>query len=417
MSADATRASAPAPSPIQHIFVLMLENRSFDHLFALSGIPGIVAATSANANTYEGVTYPFEGGAPEQLPSDPGHEFADVVEQLCGAGVQFEKGKPYPPIDNSGFAANYATSQTEGPIPPQADIGDVMRAVDTRVQAPALYTLATGFVLCDGWHASMPGPTWPNRFFLHGASSAGLDHSPTNRELLEWETFDGFMYPNHSIFDALGKDNWQLYQDQTGALSGRVPQVSSLKGIDFFDVDDLAHFESDLAQGYTARYTLIEPSYGDVIRETYENGTSQHPMDSIEAGDQLVARVYNAIRQSPLWDKSLFVIVYDEHGGLYDSVKPGSAPPPNDGAGASAKLNASGFAFDVYGVRVPAIVVSPWVAKGHVDHTVYDHSSILATIERLFGIAPLTARDGDAHDLLPLVTTTCRTDCPGRIGS
>jgi phospholipase C len=415
MSDDAAHASSPAPSPIQHIFVLMLENRSFDHLFALSGIPGIVAATSANSNTDEGIVYRFEGGAPEQLPSDPGHEFADVVEQLCGKGVQFRKGQPYPPIDNSGFAANYATSQTEGPIPPQADIGDVMRGIDTRTQAPALYTLATEFVLCDGWHASMPGPTWPNRFFLHGASSAGLDHTPTDSEMAEWETFDGFTYPNRSIFDALGKDTWRLYQDQTGALSGRIPQVSSLKGIDFFDVDDLSHFEADLAQDYTARYTLIEPNYGDVIHQTYENGTSQHPMDSIAAGDQLVARVYNAIRQSPLWDSSLLVILYDEHGGLYDSVKPGSAPPPNDGA--SAKLNASGFAFDVYGVRVPAIVVSPWVARGFVDHTVYDHSSILATIERLFGIAPLTGRDGKAHDLLPLVTTTRRTDCPEGIGS
>jgi phospholipase C len=417
MSDDAINASAPAPYPIQHIFVLMLENRSFDHLFALSGIPGIVAATSANTNRYEDIVYRFENGAPEQLPSDPGHEFADVVEQLCGEGAQFHKGRPYPPIDNSGFAANYATSQTEGPIPPQADIGDVMRAIDTRTQAPALYTLATEFVLCDGWHSSMPGPTWPNRFFLHGASSAGLDHTPTDSELAEWETFDGFTYPRGSIFDALGENAWQLYQDQTGALSGRIPQVSSLKGIDFFDVDDLSHFEADLAQGYTARYTLIEPNYGDMIHQTYENGTSQHPMDSIAAGDQLVGRVYNAIRQSPLWDKSLFVILYDEHGGLYDSVKPGTAPPPNDGDGASAKLNASGFAFDVYGVRVPAIVVSPWVAKGYVDHTVYDHSSILATIERLFGIAPLTDRDGKAHDLLPLVTTSYRTDCPGWIGS
>jgi phospholipase C len=415
MSDDATNASAPVPSPIRHVFVLMLENRSFDHLFALSGIPGIIAATTANTNTHDGTVYAFGGNAPEQLPSDPGHEFADVVEQLCGAGAQFRQGQPYPPINNAGFAANYATTQTEGPTPPEADVGDVMRAVDTRTQAPALYALATGFVLCDGWRSSMPGPTWPNRFFLHGASSAGLDHTPTHGEMVEWESVDGFTFPHGSIFDALGHDGYRLYQDETGALSGRVPQVSSLKGIDFFEVGNLADFEADLAQGYTARYTLIEPNYGDIIHQTYEDGTSQHPMDSIAAGDQLVARVYNAIRQSPLWEQSLLVILHDEHGGLYDSVDPGSAPPPNDGA--SAHLNASGFAFDVYGVRVPAIVVSPWVAQGRVDHTVYDHSSILATIERLFGVAPLTERDRRAHDLLPLVTATCRTDCPAWIGS
>ncbi|MFC0400925.1 alkaline phosphatase family protein [Paraburkholderia rhizosphaerae] len=413
MSANATATSAPAR--IQHVFVLMLENRSFDHLFALSGIPGIVAATSAKSNTYGGTVYPFGGNAPERLPTDPGHEFPDTVEQLCGAGVQFRKEQPFPPIDNSGFVANYATTRTEGPLPPPQDIGDVMRGADTRTQAPMLYTLATEFVLCDGWHSSMPGPTWPNRFFVHGASSAGLDHTPTDTEMVEWESVDGFTYPKGSIYDALGDGNYRLYQDESGALSGRIPQVSSIRNIDFFDVDDLSHFEADLAQGYTARYTFIEPNYGDIVNQSYEDGSSQHPRDGLARGDQLAARVYNAIRQSPLWESSLLVILHDEHGGLYDSVKPGSAPPPNDGA--SAKLNASGFGFNVYGVRVPAIVVSPWVAKGFVDHTVYDHSSVLATLERLFDLAPLTDRDRYANDLLPLFTSTCRTDCPQRIGT
>lgn len=137
-------------------------------------------------------------------------------------------------------------------------------------------------------------------------------------------------------------------------------------------------------------------------------------MDSLAAGDQLVARVYAAIRNSPLWDKSLFVILYDEHGGFYDSVKPGKAIPPGDGA--EATLNTNGFGFDVYGVRVPAIVVSPWVVRGKVDHTTYDHSSVLATLERLFQLPPLTDRDRHANDLLPLITQTCREDCPERIG-
>lgn len=415
MNADATTASSQASSNIQHVFVLMLENRSFDHLFALSGIPGIVAATSGNANTYGGATYSFGGGAPDRMPSDPGHEFKDVVEQLCGAGVQYRAGEAYPPINNSGFVANYAATDTEGTSPQTADIGKVMQGIDIRAQAPALFELASEFVLCDSWHASVPGPTWPNRYFLHGASSAGLEHSPTQAEIAKWEIVGGFAYPKGSIFDALGKGNYRLYQDESGALVGHVPQVACLKGIEFFDVDDLAHFEADLAAGYDARYTFIEPSYGDTVHDTYEGGSSQHPTDGLSGGDRLVARVYNAIRNSPLWNSSLFVILYDEHGGFYDSVKPGAAVPPNDGA--AATLNASGFRFDVYGVRVPAIVISPWVARGHVDHTLYDHSSIPATIERLFGLQPLTERDRNAKDLLPLITTTCRNDCPQRIGS
>ncbi|WP_118184333.1 alkaline phosphatase family protein [Paraburkholderia phosphatilytica] len=412
-------ANAPAAAGlneiIQHVFVLMLENRSFDHLFALSGIPGITAATAANTNTYAGTSYQFGDGAPGQMPTDPGHEFADVVEQLCGTGVQFQKGQAYPPVDNSGFVSNYATTRTEGTPPQGGDVNDIMRGVDARTQSPAMYQLATQFVLCDAWHASLPGPTWPNRYFLHGASSAGLDHSPTSAEMCGWEGLDGFVYPKGSIFDLLGKDNYRLYQDHLGDPLGRIPQVSSIKGISFCDVDDLAHFEADLAANYTPRYTFIEPSYGDVVNGTYENGSSQHPMDGLTAGDQLAARVYNAIRNSPVWDKSLLVILYDEHGGFYDSVQPGAATPPNDGA--SGTLNTSGFQFDVYGVRVPAIVVSPWVEQGKVDSTTYDHSSVLATLERLFGLPSLTDRDKNANHLLSLITQECRNDCPTRIGT
>jgi phospholipase C len=416
MSVEATAGSSSNQASIQHVFVLMLENRSFDHLFGLSGIPGIVAATAESTNACNGIVYAFGDGAPVQMPSDPGHEFTDVLEQLCGAGVSYQQGGAYPSVDNSGFVSNYATSLGKA-TPPQAAAaaGEIMRGVDTRTQSPNLYRLATEFVLCDGWHSSLPGPTWPNRYFLHGASSAGLDHSPTSVEMSDWECVDGFNYPKGSIFDALGESNYRLYQDELGSALGRVPQVASLKGISFFDIDDLSHFEADLAADYTARYTFIEPSYGDIVHNTYEGGSSQHPMDGLSGGDQLAARVYNAIRNSPLWERSLLVILYDEHGGFYDSVKPGHAVPPNDGAGSS--MNTNGFLFDTYGVRVPAIVVSPWVARGHVDHTVYDHTSVLATVERLFGLPPLTDRDKNAKDLLSLITPTCRADCPQRIGS
>ena len=406
---------AAAQQQIKHVFVLMLENRSFDHMFALSGIPGIVAATNANTNTYQGVSYPFQGGAPAQMPTDPGHEFEDTVEQLCGEGVHYVPRQPYPSVNGSGFVANYATTSTEGTPPSIADVDKIMRGIDIKTQSPALYQLANNFVLCDGWRSSLPGPTWPNRYFLHGASSSGLDHSPTSVELGEWETFDGFTYPHGSIFDSLGKANYRLYQDESGSELGRVPQVASLKGISFYDVRNLGDLEQDLKGEYGYQYTFIEPSFGDIAGNTYEGGSSQHPMDGLAGGDILVARVYNTLRNSPLWEMSLLVVLYDEHGGFYDSVVPGNAPTPDDGAGAG--LNKRGFDFSVYGVRVPAIVVSPWVASGRIDHTVYDHTSILATLERLFGLNPLTERDKAANDLLSLVSSTLRTDCPERIGS
>lgn len=413
-----TAASNDPKAAIKNVFVLMLENRSFDHMFGLSGIPGIHVANGASANVYQGRTHAFQGGAPNQAPSDPGHEFKDVVEQLCGAGAAYVPGKPYPATDNSGFVSNYATTSTEGKPPPLDSVGTVMQGIDAAAQTPALYQLATNYVLCDFWRASLPGPTWPNRYFLHGASSSGLDDSPTSADLAEWEAVKGFSYANGSIYDALGSGNYKLYQDDDNPLEpGRIPQVASLKGISFFDVDNLSHFADDLQNGYSYPYTFIEPSYGDVVHNTYEGGSSQHPMDGLSGGDQLIARVYNAIRKSPVWPSSLLVILYDEHGGFYDSAPIKAATPPGDGA--DGKLSKNGFDFSVLGVRVPAVIVSPWVGKGVVDHTEYDHSSVPATIGRLFGCGPLTQRDKQARDVLHLIAGSPRadSDCPASIGS
>jgi phospholipase C len=399
-------------SPIKYVFVLMLENHSFDNLLALSKIPGIIAATTSNSNSYNGTTYNFRGDAPGSMPSDPGHEFPDVLQQLAGTGVIYQPGDTYPPIDNSGFAVNYALTATEGSPPPAADVGEIMAGFDTQSQLPALYDLATNFVLCDQWFSSLPGPTWPNRFFLHGASSAGLDHSPTSAEIALWESVDGFKYPKGSIFDRLSAADitYRLYHDTEGPLEGAVSQVSSIRNIELWDVHPLSDLTSDIQQDYPYQYTFIEPNYGDVVSGTYENGSSQHPMDSIAGGEALITKVYETIRNSPIWESSMLIVTYDEHGGFYDHFAPGSAPPPNDGSG--TEWNQYGFTFMQYGVRVPAVIVSPWTGTGVVDHTVYDHSSVLATLEWLFGVAPLTARDAAATSLQHLLTATLRKDTP-----
>jgi phospholipase C len=410
---------------IANVFVVMLENHSFDNMFAMSGIPGIVAATSADSNSYCNTTYPVGSPAPVSMPTDPGHEFPDVVEQLCGQGAQYRSGQPYPPINNLGFVANYATTTTEGPAPPPADRGDVMLCFDTQAQLPVIYQLATEFALCDHWFSSLPGPTWPNRFFVHGASSAGLDHSPTQGEMAEWELkyhSPGFVYPKGSIFDALTAANlkWRLYNDfanqfsddpQNGSIAGAVAQVSSLKGISAGNVNSLARFASDLQNPYDYQYTFIEPNYGNVTNNSYAGGSSQHPMDDTYGGEALLKAVYEAIRNSPLWYASLLIISYDEHGGFYDSFGPGCAPAPADGS--PSTYNQYGFTFEQYGVRVPAVVVSPYVSQGVVDHTPYDHASVPKTLEGLFGFGSLTQRDGKANDVRHLLSPGApRTDCP-----
>lgn len=407
---------AGAASPIQHVFVLMLENRSFDNLLAFSGIDGIIAATTDNVNVYGTAHYAVSGAAPDRMPTDPGHLFRDVLEQLGGSDARYVAGGAYPPIDNSGFAANYATTTTEGGTPPSDKIHGIMQVFDTKRQLPVMHQLARTFVVCDQWFASMPGPTWPNRLFLHGASSNGLDDPPSAAEMFEWETFDGFRFPNGSIFDALNAKRipWRLYHDTDGPIEGAISLVSALHGVELSSVHALSGFATDLQSGaYPYQYTFIEPNYGDVLNDTYEGGSSQHPMDGMANGEALIKTVYEAIRNSPLWESSVLIVAYDEHGGFYDHFAPGPAMPPNDGG---MKYSKHGFTFSQYGVRVPAIVVSPWVAHA-VDHTVYDHTSVLATLSHLFGVPHLTDRDAAANPIQSVVKplATARTDCPTKL--
>jgi phospholipase C len=406
-------------TPITHVFVVMLENHSFDNAFAFSGIQGITAATTANSNTYNGTTYHVQSSAPLRMPTDPDHNFDDVLVQLAGHGATYKSGGPYPPINNSGFAENYATSTTEGPPPSPDDIGRIMACFATPSQLPVLFQLATQFAVCDHWHSSLPGPTWPNRFFLHGASASGLDDSPTTAQMAQWEVpGQGFKYPNGSIYQALSRAGipYRLYNDtngpplyqslysdtpDAGSPVGAVPQVSALAGISLFDVNSLSHFASDLQGPYPYPYTFIEPNYGDVTSGSYAGGSSQHPKDNVYGGEHLLSAVYSAIRSSPYWNSSLLIITYDEHGGFYDSVEPPAATPPGDGGTA---YSMHGYTFDRYGVRVPAVIVSPLIAAGTVDHTVYDHSSVLKTVEQLWGLSPLTHRDASANGLVHLLS-------------
>ena len=416
-------------APVDHVFVLMLENHSFDNIFAFSGIPGIIHATTSNSNTLGQQTYHVSSPAPSSMPTDPGHEFWDVLQQLCGQSARHYPWQPYPrPINNSGFVYNYAVSKSEItknnpnlPLPEQ--YGDIMQCFDTRSELPVIYQLATEFAICDHWFSSIPGPTWPNRFFVHGASSAGWADSPPSGTIVRWETpGGGFTYPSgSSIFDALSKARlqWRVYVDETGPLLGGIPQVAALKGVTYqVNTQAFSVFQSDLQAPYPYAYTFIEPNYGDVAGGSYTGGSSQHPMDGVARGESLIKQTYEAIRNSPLWNRSLLIITYDEHGGFYDSVPPGPAPRPADGSPNDANINNNGFLFDNYGVRVPAVVVSPMIPKGTVDHTLYDHASVPATLEHLYGLPPMTERDSTANTVLGLLTLgTPRTDCPTRLNN
>ena len=405
--------AASGTAGIKHVFVLMLENRSFDHLLGFSPITGTDATTGAPTTTLRlagneqnevgAAVYQVTAGADNSLnPPGPGHEFEDVLVQLAGPGATYPPGGPYPAMDNSGYAASFASHD--------GDPAEVMKCF-TSGQLPVLNQLASEFAVCDHWFSSLPGPTFPNRFFVHAASSGGLDHSPSDAELAWWETADGYNFPRGTIYDALAKAglSYRFY------ACDDLPVVASLAGVSLLDIRDFGeHFAADIGDSDFAglQYVHLEPSY-DILND-YRGGNSQHPLGDIRQGELFVKQAYEAIRNSPLWEDSLMIITWDEHGGFFDHVVPPPAIPPADGS--AATHNQHGFAFDQLGPRVPAIVISPRIPKNTIDHRVYDHASVPAAIERIFGLPPMTSRDQDVNAPNALLTLTePRTDTPAAL--
>jgi phospholipase C len=395
----------------------MMENRSFDHMLGFSGITGSDAVTGkkteinglkgSESNAFSGKTYTVHKGAPDVMPHDPKHEFEDVTVQLAGPGAKYPPGGLYPAINNSGFVAAYTRSDDFKLT--KDDPGEVMRCFDTRVQLPVLYALAENFVVCDNWYASMPGPTWPNRMFAHAASSGGLDHSPSNAEIGSWETAPGagFGFKQGTIYDRLRKAKIK-YRFYSG---GHFPQVSGLKGVSITEIREFSeHFAKDLHDPkIDCKYFFIEPSY-DV--PTYKNGTSQHPVSHVSHGEAFIKATYEAVRNSPVWEKSLLILTWDEHGGFYDHAVPPLCVAPGDSKPGD-KYNDHGFTFEHFGPRVPALVISPLIPPNLIDHRTYDHSSIPATVSRVFGTEALTLRDRSANALNKLFSMkTARMDAP-----
>jgi len=413
-------------SPIKHVFVLMLENRAFDHMLGFSGIIGTDPNTgqqrpidgASGANTFKGASFAPSVEADFKLSTpvdvDPGHEFANTVVALCGAGVTYPDGGIYPTIHNSGFIENYAASKGTPQIPP-----NIMKCYSPR-RVPILNALAREFAVCDAWFSSLPGPTWPNRFFMHAASSGGLDDSPSGLSSAGNTLFDGYTFNNGTIFDRLDDAclEWRVFAGDhfpvTLALSGMT--LNELQGR-IHDFDEFA--EAVNANDFSAAYTFIEPNYGNDLPPTAEDftcGNSQHPLDDVTRGERLIKTVYETIRNSPHWNQSLLLVTYDEHGGFYDHVAPPPVTPPGDGVSDQDNVFHH-FTFDRLGVRVPAVVISPLIEKNLVDGNTYDHTSLLATVEAIFGLKPLTRRDAAATNLLKLLSrATPRTDAPSDIG-
>jgi phospholipase C len=376
---------------IRHLIVLMLENRSFDHMIgfmktAAYPIDGLSGTESVPMSPQDATPVKVSPDAEYVLPFDAGHSIPDTNLQLFSN----PSGPPSAGPSNQGFVYSYS----QQPHVTAATAPLIMKCF-APAALPVLTRLAAEFAVCDHWYSSVPGPTWPNRFFVHAATSKGfIDNSLLHD------------YDMRSIFENLSAAGltWKNY-------SHDFPQAQALWRIrapEYLDSwDSIGGYKNDAASNRLPHYAFIEPKYTTLFGEAND----QHPPHDVRAGEQLIADVYNAIRNSPAWGDSLLVVLHDEHGGTYDHELPPPAEPP-DG-------ETSQFAFDRLGLRVPAILISPYVRAGRIVDRVFDHSSIPATIKTIFGLPGfLTQRDAHARTFEDLLDApTARTDTPTNLGA
>jgi len=395
-------------SSIQHIVQVMLENRSFDHMLGFlypnksgpngqpfEGLTGTESNKDADGNPV--TVYQIDTGKPGAyfMPgADPGEGYANTNSQLFGTGTA-----PASAVaTNDGFVTNFAASITYDQQDNRSVLGgtvasDIM-GVFPPAALPVLSGLAAGFAVCDHWYSSVPTETFPNRAFACAATSQGHMNDSTSS------------YTVQSIFGLMTAHNlsWKIYgYDAEPLTRANFPDTTSAPDSNF---GKFADFQADAAGGTLAQYSFLEPSWGS-------NGNSQHPNYDVALGEAFIQQVYQALRTGPGWDQTLLIITYDEHGGCYDHV-----PPPTGATPPDSSIGEFGFDFTRFGVRVPAVLVSPLIPAGSIYRvpagaTPIDHTSVLKTIELRWGLPALTARDAAAPDLGGVLTlATPRTDDP-----
>ena len=400
-------------SSIEHVVLLMLENRSFDHM--LGFLYADAGNKSPSGQDFEGLTgaesNPDSNGKPVQVfqltpgtknayfmpGSDPGEGYHATNDQLFG-----DIDAPNPPVaTNQGFVKDFAytlgwqskSSSWSKSILPGTVANNIMGCY-TPDALPVLSALARGYAVCDHWYASVPTETFPNRAFANAATSQG--HMNDNTKVFTVQT----------IYDLMTANNvsWMIYGYDSPALTRQnYPSLVKAPNSNFGLFTD---FQSAAAAGTLPAYCFVEPEWGT-------KGNSQHPNYDVALGEQLIHDVYYALRNGKAWGQTLLIVTYDEHGGCYDHVAPPQgATPPDDSVGEY------GFDFKRFGVRVPAVLVSPLIAQGSVfrvpDGSVpLDHTSILKTLEKRWNLPSLTRRDAAAPDFGDVFTLlTPRTDDP-----
>jgi phospholipase C len=402
----------PGLEQLQHIVVLMMENRSFDHMLGslkavnpqIDGVTPDLSNPVTNGNAVQAQPLAeFQA----QLQPDPDHHFPAVDLQIFGGSTD-----PNRVANMQGFVKSYFNQQKD-----VAHSQKIMYYF-AQNQLPVLTTLALQFAVFNRWFASIPGPTICNRAFAHYGTSFGR----VDMNLIYLNE------PFKSIYDRLigatPKHTSKLYYYDTTSSTMEITNLLQNQPELF---GTFPQFLDDCAKGNLTDYSFIEPNYNDHEGDSGEEvANDQHPDHNVQAGELFIAQVYNAIKSSPLWPNTALLIVYDEHGGIYDHVVPPACKPDQFTASANDTGTGMPFAFDRLGVRVPAILVSPWIPAGTVVNRVFDHASIPATITKFFlgDYSPRSPRETNADAFIEpnsgavdparnlLSLDVMRTDCP-----
>jgi phospholipase C len=423
----------PLLDTFEHVVVLMLENRSFDNILGYLYQDGVPPGKTFAGVVGNNLTNPDENGNPvpvspqtnfhEPYP-DPGEEFHHITEQLfSGPAV----GVP----QMQGFVKDYFKTLTDLKWPcSAADQSKAIMQCFTPSSIPVLSALARDFAVFDHWFCAVPSQTWCNRAFWHAATSWGWVNNPPLHGDASWD-LDSWAEASKgaTLFDLLetkfGPGSWHVYEDLAVPFT-KLVHWGDLKdkiGEDYFRYLEggqplFRNFFTDCAAGELPKYSFVEPHFINFFEDVIWHD-DMHPSSfesiiysdggpgSVLLGDRLVWKVYQAIRNSKSasgnnWKNTLFIITFDEHGGGYDHVAPGSATPPSPEAGEC------GFTFDRLGVRVPMVMVSAHIAENTIVNTPMHHCSFLQTMQQKWGLGSLGPRQDTAPPFTEVFSATSR---------
>jgi phospholipase C len=397
---------------VKHVVVLMMENRSFDQMLGFlgkeGGVEGLRGLSGDEVNYDEdGTPYPsFEWGEEETSFHPPQDRSGKILDPCHGPGCVAEQLRTFREQTPGGYVKNFLRRKNKRGE--RIAIPDKYRGLPmgyySEKHLPVYDLLGREYAVCDAWHCSVPGDTWPNRLY----SITGQEGEPVSRRPGFWQKAMKWLrrapglgqLANAPIYDLpaftrhLRGKQWRWYSHDPATLRAADGHYRDFRDLNrdnftYFNrkrvsiltealeapiVDLRDSFLDDAAKGQLRQVSWIDPNFVD-LKVLDPNSDDDHPPSDVRAGQALVLETYEALVNSRNWADTLLVVTYDEHGGFYDHVIPPSVPDGDPGK------------YDTLGVRVPALVIGPRVKQG-ACHQVFDHTSLIATILRRFADDP-----------------------------